>query len=87
MIGAINALIACQKKPNSFHYLIFQAGRCATRELDYRDEWTLRLCARSNTLLQVLERFGTINAANLKRAHALIETGKARGKIVLEGWD
>lgn len=33
------------------------------------------------------ERFGTINAANLKRAHALIETGKARGKIVLEGWD
>ena len=33
------------------------------------------------------ERFGTINAANLKRAHALIETGKARGKIVLEGWE
>lgn len=33
------------------------------------------------------ERFGTINAANLKRAHALIEMGKTRGKIVLEGWD
>ena len=33
------------------------------------------------------ERFGTINAANLKRAHALIETGKARGKIVLEDWN
>lgn len=33
------------------------------------------------------ERLGIINAANLKRAHALIETGKARGKIVLEGWD
>ena len=32
------------------------------------------------------ERFGTINAANLKRAHALIESGKARGKVVLEGW-
>jgi NADPH2:quinone reductase len=30
--------------------------------------------------------FGTINAANLKRAHALLETGKARGKIVLEGF-
>jgi NADPH:quinone reductase-like Zn-dependent oxidoreductase len=27
------------------------------------------------------EHFGTINAA--KRAHALLETGKARGKIVL----
>jgi NADPH2:quinone reductase len=32
------------------------------------------------------QTFGTINAANLKRAHALIESGTARGKIVLEGW-
>lgn len=32
------------------------------------------------------ENFGAINAANLKRAHALIESGKAKGKIVLEGW-
>lgn len=33
------------------------------------------------------ERFGNINAANLTRAHALIESGKARGKVVLENWD
>ena len=32
------------------------------------------------------ETFGTINAANLRRAHALIESGKAKGKIVLEGF-
>jgi zinc-binding alcohol dehydrogenase family protein len=32
------------------------------------------------------QTFGTINAANLRRAHALIESGKSRGKIVLEGW-
>lgn len=32
------------------------------------------------------EHFGTIDAANLKKAHALLETGKARGKIVLEGF-
>lgn len=32
------------------------------------------------------ETFGPINAANLKRAHALIETGKAKGKIVLKGF-
>ncbi|MFT3735259.1 MAG: zinc-binding alcohol dehydrogenase family protein [Rhodocyclaceae bacterium] len=32
------------------------------------------------------EHFGVINAANLRRAHALLESGKARGKIVLEGW-
>jgi zinc-binding alcohol dehydrogenase family protein len=34
----------------------------------------------------VSDHFGTINAENLKRAHALIESGKARGKIVLEGF-
>lgn len=32
------------------------------------------------------EHFGRIDAANLKRAHALLESGKAKGKIVLEGF-
>ncbi len=32
------------------------------------------------------ESFGAINAANLKKAHALIESGRSRGKIVLEGF-
>lgn len=32
------------------------------------------------------EHFGTINADNLRRAHQLLESGKARGKIVLEGF-
>ena len=32
------------------------------------------------------EHFGAISAANLARAHALLESGRARGKIVLEGW-
>lgn len=34
----------------------------------------------------VTEKFGSINAANLRKAHALLESGKARGKVVLEGW-
>lgn len=29
---------------------------------------------------------GTINAANLKKAHAAIEGGRTTGKLVLEGW-
>lgn len=33
------------------------------------------------------DHFGTISAANLRRAHALIERGAARGKIVLEGFE
>ncbi|CAZ98385.1 zinc-binding alcohol dehydrogenase family protein [Zobellia galactanivorans] len=32
------------------------------------------------------EHFGTINAENLRKAHAFLETGKAKGKIVLEGF-
>ena len=31
-------------------------------------------------------RLSPINAANLKQAHALIENGNAKGKIVLEGF-
>jgi NADPH:quinone reductase-like Zn-dependent oxidoreductase len=32
------------------------------------------------------EHFGTISAENLRRAHKLIESHKAKGKIVLEGF-
>jgi zinc-binding alcohol dehydrogenase family protein len=35
----------------------------------------------------LVERLSPINAANLKRAHAAIESATARGKLVLEGWD
>lgn len=34
----------------------------------------------------VAESFGTINAANLIKAHALLESGTSKGKIVLEGF-
>ncbi|MEM6657660.1 MAG: zinc-binding alcohol dehydrogenase family protein [Pseudomonadota bacterium] len=34
----------------------------------------------------VAESYGTINAANLIKAHALLESGKSKGKIVLEGF-
>jgi NADPH:quinone reductase-like Zn-dependent oxidoreductase len=32
------------------------------------------------------ESFGAINAANLKRAHAQLESGTTRGKVVLAGF-
>jgi NADPH:quinone reductase len=34
----------------------------------------------------VQENLGRINAANLRRAHAMIESGRTRGKIVLDAW-
>ncbi|HTI02081.1 MAG TPA: zinc-binding alcohol dehydrogenase family protein [Acidisoma sp.] len=33
------------------------------------------------------EHYGVINAENLRRAHAMVESGKAVGKIVLEGFE
>jgi len=32
------------------------------------------------------ETLGTINAANLKKAHAMIESGRTKGKLVLQGF-
>jgi len=32
------------------------------------------------------DNFGVINSENLRKAHAFLETGKAKGKIVLEGF-
>jgi len=34
----------------------------------------------------IAENLGVINAANLKRAHAMVESGTMRGKVVLEGF-
>jgi NADPH:quinone reductase-like Zn-dependent oxidoreductase len=34
----------------------------------------------------VTETLGNITAANLKKAHTLIESGRTRGKLVLEGF-
>ena len=41
---------------------------------------------RGEVVTTLTEEFGTINAANLLRAHALLESGKGRGKLVLSGF-
>lgn len=55
-----------------------EQGRLLARVAELVDAGTLR------TTLG--EHFGSINAANLRRAHELLESHKARGKIVLEGF-
>ncbi|WP_199084702.1 zinc-binding alcohol dehydrogenase family protein [Bosea sp. ASV33] len=45
-----------------------------------------RLVDEGQIRTTLAEHFGTINASNLKRAHALIESNRAKGKIVLEGF-
>lgn len=57
---------------------MIEQNRLLTRVADLIDQGVLK------TTLG--EHFGTINAANLRRAHELIETNRAVGKIVLEGF-
>lgn len=45
-----------------------------------------RLVDRGALRTTLAEHFGPITAANLRRAHALLESGRAKGKIVLEGF-
>jgi NADPH2:quinone reductase len=57
---------------------MIEQHRLLTEVADLVDRGELR-----TTLREVV---GPINAANLKKAHALIESGKFIGKVVLAGW-
>ncbi len=45
-----------------------------------------RLIEQGQIRTTLKQSYGTINASNLKQAHALLESGKAVGKIVLSGF-
>jgi len=55
-----------------------EQGRLLAEVARLVDEKRLRTTAGAH--------YGTINAANLLRAHAFVESGKAQGKVVLEGF-
>jgi zinc-binding alcohol dehydrogenase family protein len=57
---------------------IAEQGRLLNEVSRLIDAGTLRTTAAEN--------FGTINATNLRRAHGFIESRRAKGKIVLEGF-
>jgi len=56
---------------------IAEQGRLLARVAELVDEGRLRST--------VSEHLGPINAANLRRAHELVESGRMRGKVVLSG--
>jgi zinc-binding alcohol dehydrogenase family protein len=55
-----------------------EQGRLLSAVAELVDAGRLRTTAHTH--------LGTINAANLLKAHALIESGKSQGKVVLEGF-
>jgi NADPH:quinone reductase-like Zn-dependent oxidoreductase len=56
-----------------------------TRQRDILNEASV-LFDRGELRGTMRQNLGPINAANLRRAHAQLESGATIGKIVLEGW-
>lgn len=79
-----------KRKSVSIHWeFMFTRSLFATADIDAQGALlneVSRLVDQGVLKTTLAETYGTINAANLMRAHALIESGKARGKIVLEGF-
>lgn len=77
-------------KAVSLHWeLMFTRSLFETPDMIRQHEIVERVAALidAGTLRTTLGgHFGAINAENLRRAHALIESNRARGKIVLEGF-
>jgi NADPH:quinone reductase len=83
-------ILPFKRKAVSTHWeFMFTRSMFATADVEQQaallDEVS-RLVDAGTIRTTLAERFGAINAKNLMRAHALLESGRARGKIVLEGF-
>lgn len=83
-------IMKLKRKSLSLHWeLMFTRPLYGTADIEEQHALLNRVSAmvdegRIRTTMSA--HFGTINAANLLRAHALIESGTSRGKVVLEGF-
>ncbi len=79
-----------KRKSISLHWeLMFTRSLFGTPDIEKQHELLNRVSELVDTgkiKSTLADNFGAINATNLKRAHALIESGKAKGKIVLAGF-
>jgi len=79
--------VPLKRKAISLHWeLMFTRSLFQTADMQRQHEILQRVSQLiDDQTLQTTagEHHGTINAANLRKAHALIESGRARGKIVL----
>ena len=88
--GAPLNISALWEKCASIHTeYVFARGMLKTRSISAQHrtlEAIAHLVDTGVLKTTMTEHYGSINAENLKRAHAAIESGKTRGKIVLEGF-
>lgn len=83
-------IMALKRKSLSLHWeLMFTRSIFQTEDMNQQGELLTRvgkLVDEGHLRTTLAETLSPINAANLREAHARIETGKARGKIVLTGF-
>lgn len=83
-------IIGFKRKAVSVHWeLMFTRSLFETPDMDEQGKLlseVAHLVDEGKLRTTVTEVLRPINAANLRHAHAVIESGKARGKIVLEGF-
>jgi NADPH2:quinone reductase len=83
-------VVPLKLKCASLHWeFMFARGSLHTPDMieQHRSLTAIAKMIDAGTLRTTLgEHLGTINAANLRRAHALVESGKVKGKVVLEGF-
>lgn len=87
--AAFDATLFKRKSVSIHHELMFTRSLFDTADVAEQglllDEVS-RLVDAGRLRTTLTERHAPINAANLKKVHRLLESGRARGKIVLEGF-
>lgn len=83
-------LMQLKGKSISLHWeMMFTRAMFETPDMDAQGKLLAEVAAlvdAGRVRTTVNANYGTINAANLRKAHALIERGTAQGKLVLEGF-
>lgn len=85
---ALDVMLFKRKAVSIHHELMFTRSLYGTPDMDEQGKIlnSLAVLVDDGKIRTTLtEKLSPINAANLKTVHALIESGAARGKIVLEG--
>ncbi|WP_264785095.1 zinc-binding dehydrogenase, partial [Gluconobacter cerinus] len=82
--------VSLKKKSLSLHWeLMFTRSLFGTADISAQGNLlneVSRLVDEGHLRTTLGKNLGVITAANLREAHALIESGQAKGKIVLEGF-
>ncbi|MAD73633.1 MAG: NADPH:quinone reductase [Rheinheimera sp.] len=88
-VGGIDIMPLKQKSISLHWEFMFTRSLFATADMHLQHQLLTdlsRLIEQGQIKTTLQQTMGSINAANLRRAHALLESGKAMGKIVLAGF-